>query len=86
MNNKQELIVAPTQPQGQKPSGSGVMEKLLGAMNLQKTVPEMLAHAAQANEPLTVTIEQKDGALRVSHKPHTPDSRREIVVKIESDN
>ena len=85
--NKQELIVAPTnQPQSPKPSGSGVMEKLLGAMNLQKTVPELLADAAQANEPLSVTIEQASGALRVTHKPKTTDTRREIVVKIESDN
>ena len=81
--NKQELIVAKQQ---HPPQQKGVVEKLLGTLGLHKTVPEMLQDAAVNNTPLNVSIEQGDGALRISHKPKTASERREISIKIESDN
>jgi hypothetical protein len=59
---------------------------LLKNLGMCKTIPELLADSVRNNDSLAVRIEQPSGCITIGHKPKTSNSRRELIIKVESDD
>lgn len=62
------------------------MEQIIASSGLNMTVPQMLNNAVQNNSALRITIEKEGGSLVVNHAPRTSTLRREIFVKLSTDD